>query len=344
MREPIPPGDRGPRPCAARFKRESRIGWSRSAPDQVGRMRPVLTIVGSLPPFLGEPEEALGAAVSLQRAHGVGLLTDGEQRGDMLSLYAELPGLRVDRGVPRVVGRIRPMEDPARFTKVADLDRLRATYPKLRFKVSLTGPMTFLLATAAGGAGPAYRGPMDPQLHHDLTDALRPIAHEIARRGAHLQVDEPILSQGMRDYGPALRRIDRLASEVPRERTSLHVCGSLVRAKTLDALFQLEEVSTLNLGFAGRLERENQALLEPRAWNEHGLLLGAGCINVQVSSPVEVMEPAAVADLLRMIVDRVGPETIGFVLTDCGMRATPSDLVPALLENLHRGFEEVFPR
>lgn len=306
-------------------------------------MRPPLALVGSLPPYPGGPEAALRSAVGVQRAHGMGLLTDGEQSGDMLSLFAELPGIRMAGGVPRVVNRIRPMENPADFAKVVDLDRLLAAHPDSPLKVALTGPTTFLLATAAAGVGLAYRGPMDPKLHDDLTDALIPIAREIARRGAHLQIDEPILSQGMRDYGPALTRIDRLASEAPRERTSLHVCGSLARAKTLDALFHLEAVSTLNLAFAGRIERENRSLLEPRAWREHDMRLGAGCTDVQVSRPEEIMGSARVADLLRFIVERVGSEAVGMVLTDCGLRATPPDLVPPLLEQLHLGYETVFP-
>ena len=307
-------------------------------------MRPVLTLIGSLPPFGGAPDEALKAAVEMQRAHGIELLTDGEQRGDMLSPYTEIPGIQEGRGVPRITGRIRPMEDPARFTKVRDLDRLRSLYPGAAFKVSLTGPATFLLACAASGAGPSYRGPMDPSLHDDLTEALGPIARELGRRGASLQLDEPILSQGMRDYGPEIHRLDLLASELPRDRMSLHVCGGLARTKALDALFRLERISVLSLAFAGKAERENRALLEPRSWEDRDLRLGAGCIDVQVSRPEEVMKPSEVAALLREIMRTAAPEHLAFVLPDCGLRATAPDLVPPLLENLHRGFEDVLPR
>jgi methionine synthase II (cobalamin-independent) len=306
-------------------------------------MRPLLTNVGSLPPMSGPPDELLESVVELQRAHGMDLLTDGEQRGDMLSFYTEIPGIREGPGVPRIVDRIHPMEDPARFLKVRNLDRLRSLFPGAAFKVALTGPATFLLACAAGGAGASYRGPMDPTLHDELTEALRPIAHEIGRRGAHLQLDEPILSQGMRDYGPALHRLDLLASEVPRDRASLHVCGGLARAKTLDALVRLTRIPTLSLAFAGKVERENRALLTPRFWEEHDFRLGAGCIDVQVSRAEEVMEPKGVTELLREIEAGVGPEHLAFVHPDCGLRGTPVDLVPALLTNLRLGFAEVFP-
>ena len=306
-------------------------------------MRPILTTVGSLPPPSSPTEDPLEDALRLQRERGFRLLTDGEPRGDMLSLYAELPGIRLSRGIPRVVGRIRPMDDPAQFTKVRDLDALRARYPETPFKVSLTGPSTFLLASAAGGAGSAYRGPLDPGLHDDLTEALRPLAHEIARRGAHLQIDEPILSQGMRDYRPALTRLDRLASEAPRQHASVHVCGSLVRAKTLEALFRLQGFAVLSLAFAGKLERENLPLLEPAGWEDHDVSLGAGAMDVQVSGADDLMGEEAIEALLREIVARVGLEHVAFVLPDCGLRATPAALVPPLLDRLHRGFLRAFP-
>lgn len=261
----------------------------------------------------------------------------------MLSPYATLPGIKDQSGVPRIIGRILPLEDPANFPKVRDLDFLRGAFPELSFKVTLTAPSTFLLAVAAGGVGPAYRGPLDPRLHEDLTAALRPIAHEIGRRGGHLQLDDPILSQGMRDYRPTLRRLDAIASEVPRDRTSLHVCGGLVRSKALDAVQQLEAVSTLSIAFAGRSEAENLALLSRRAWEERDLTLGAGCIDVQVSNEAQLMTPEAVARLLREIEDRAGAERIRYVLPDCGLRGTPRDLVPTLLERLRQGFSLVHP-
>ncbi len=306
--------------------------------------RPILTGIGSFPPRPGPAEQAMVDLVELQRAHGFGLFTDGEQRSDMLALYASLPGVQSNRGVPRIVGRIRPLEDPAAFVKVHDLDALRARFPDLQFKVTLTGPTTFLLATAASGAGPAYRGALDERLHDDLTEALRPIAHELAIRGAFLQVDDPILSQGMRDYAPALRRLDSVAAEVPRERATVHVCGGLVRSKVVPALLdRLESVSTLSLAFAGRSERENVTLLDSKSWEDADKTLGVGCIDVQVAPGGTVMSADAAADLLRSVRDRVGRERVRFVLPDCGLRATPPEAVPVLLDRLRTAYETVFP-
>ena len=305
-------------------------------------VRPLLTTIGSFPPLEGSPESMLQQVVEMQRGHRLDVFTDGEQRGDILSMYARLPGLGTAGGMPRVVGRIRPLEDPAGFEKVRDLEFLRRAFPDAKFKVGLTGPATFFLACVSGGVGPAYRGPLDPAMYDDLTEAIAPIAHEIAHRGAMLQIDEPILSQGMRDYGPALGRLDRIAAEASREAVSIHVCGGLVRSRALDALFRLERVGTLNLAFAGRAERENRALLSAGPWEEHDLRLGAGCVDVQVARPEEVMTPQAVAEVLRQILGRVGRGHLGFVLPDCGFRATPPSLVPGLLKSLVDGFGEVF--
>lgn len=305
-------------------------------------MRPVLTSIGSLPRQAPSLEDAIVKAVELQREHGLTRLTDGEPRGDMLSLYASLPGIRSIGSMPRIVGRVRSPEDPAEFPKIRDLDFVRSRFPDLAFKVSLTGPTTFILAAASTGAGPAYKGAMDPALHDDLTEAIRPIAREAARRGADVQIDDPILSQGMRDFGPAMRRLDAIASEVPRDRASLHVCGSLARGKVLDALFRLENASTFNLAFAGRAERGNLDLLSRREWEDRDCSLGAGVANVQASTKEEVTRSDEVARLLRLASERVGEGRLRAVTPDCGLRATAAELVHPILSELHGGYRIAF--
>ncbi len=282
-------------------------------------------------------------AVDFQRQHGLELLTDGEQRADMLAIYDSLPGIHSEGGIPRIVGRVLPLDDPVDFPKIRDLDFLRKAFPDVRFRVNLTGPTTFAFACASTGSGPAYRGALDPALHDDLTEAIRPLAHEVGRRGVDLQIDDPILSQGMRDYGLALKRLDAIASEVPRGKTSVHVCGGLARGRVLDALLRLQNVSALNLAFAGRMERENVALLDRPAWKDRDMSLGAGCISVQVSRAEEVMSPGTVAGLLQTIADRVGTDRIRYVLPDCGFRATPAQFVPQILENMRIGYNGAFP-
>jgi len=305
--------------------------------------RPLLTSIGSFPAMSNDPMDAMHKIVAFQRAYGLDVLSDGEGRADILHIYAGFPGVRVGGGVPRIVGRIEPLADPAAFFKIRDLDHLRSAYPDALFKITLTGPSTFALACGSSGAGPAYKSALDPVLHDDLVEAIRPLAHEAARRGALVQIDDPILSQGMRDFGPTLRRLDAIASEVPRDRMNLHVCGGLARGKVLEALMGLEHISTLLVAFAGRMERANEGLLDPRAWEDRDLFLGAGSIPVQVSRKEEVASPEEVASLLRRISERMGPSRFRYVLPDCGFRGTANEFVPDILGNLRKGFEAAFP-
>lgn len=306
-------------------------------------MRPLLSSLGSYPRLADETEDAIRKAVELQRANGMGLLTDGEVRGDILHAYAELPGVRVQSGMPRIVGKIQPVDDPSAFSKIRDLAFLQSEYPGMPFKVTFTGPTTFAFSVASTGAGPAYRGAMDPALHEDLAAAIRPLVREAARRGAFIQIDDPFLSQGMRDFTTTLQRLDAIASEAPRDRMHLHVCGGLARGKVMDALLRLERISTLFLAFAGRLERENLDLLDGRAWSDRDMFLGAGCIPVQVAKTEEVSTPKAVADLIGRVSQRIGPDRLRYVLPDCGFRATAKEFVPPILESLRKGFEAAFP-
>jgi len=305
-------------------------------------MRPLLTSEGSFPRMATDLHDAIRSAVAFQIAHGLELLTDGEQRGDMLSMYEGLPGITADRGIPRFTGRVLPVDDPARFVKLQDLVFVRGAFPDRAFRVNLTAPTTFAFACGSSGAGPAYRGATDPALHDDLTEAIRPLAREVGRKGVHLQIDDPILSQGMRDFGPALRRLDAIAGEVPRDRVSVHVCGSLARGKALEALLRLENVSVLNLAFAGRLERSNVALLDPRPWADRDLSLGAGCAHLQVTKAEEVMAAESVGRLLKEIAGRMGWERVRYVLPDCGFRGTPPEFVGPILDGLRGGFERAY--
>src|SRR3989304_5397489 len=92
---------------------------------------------------------------------------------------------------------------------------------------------------------PPRGSPMSPLLTSEGSfprmAAARPAAaREVGRKGVHLQIDDPILSQGMRDFGPALRRLDAIAGEVPRDRVSVPVCGSLARGEALEGLLRLQ--------------------------------------------------------------------------------------------------------
>jgi methionine synthase II (cobalamin-independent) len=207
-------------------------------------------------------------------------------------------------------------------------------------KVAITGPTTLGMTCGSRKMASHYRGLLDPTLCEDIASALAPVARELARLGAHVQIDEPFLSQGYRDLAERVALLDVIAEGLPSERTSVHVCGFIGRFGVVDHLLNLENVSVLSFGFAGRQERGNLNFLKGDAFRDSGKRLGAGCIAVTPLSEAEVDDAEAVKALLEAILDRVGPDSIAYAHPDCGLRATSRPLVPIILDNLHAGIDK----
>jgi methionine synthase II (cobalamin-independent) len=298
------------------------------------------TTIGSLPRFSDDIDEALGKAVEFQRAMGLDLLADGEQRTDMISYFAEsFEGLEVRGGFPVVTGRIALRGSPQDFTKVKDLDLFRRKFPGVWPKVAITGPTTLGMTCASRKVESHYKGLSDFSLYQDAAAALAPIAKALSDRGAHVQIDEPFLSQGFKDLPDRVALLDEVARGLPPERVSVHVCGFIGRFGVVGHLLRLRGVSTLSFGFAGRLEEPNIGHVERSAFEEHGKRLGAGCISVTPMSEAEVHSPEQVRSRLADICGRVGRENIAYAHPDCGLRATRKELVPIILRNMRAGVD-----
>ena len=299
------------------------------------------TTIGSLPRFADGIEDALGKAVEFQRAVGLDLLADGEQRTDMISYFAEsFQGLSVRDGFPVVTGRIGLKGSPGDFTKVKDLAALRRLFPDVSPKVAITGPTTLGMTCASRKVESHYRGLSDFTLYEDIAAALAPIAKALADIGAYVQIDEPFLSQGFKDLPARVALIDRVAHGLPRERTSVHVCGYIGRFGVLDHLVRLENISTLSFAFAGRLEEPNIGHVDRTPFEEHGKRLGAGCISVTPMSEAEVQTPKQVRSKLGDICGRMGRDNVAYAHPDCGLRATKKELVPIILRNMRAGVDQ----
>jgi len=298
------------------------------------------TTIGSLPRFDDDIEVALGKSVEFQRAFGLDLLADGEQRTDMISYFAEsFQGLEVRNGFPVVTGKISLTGSPKDFTKVKDLATLRRRFPDVSPKVAITGPTTLGMTCAARKVESHYKGLSDFSLYEDIAVAIAPVAKALAEGGAHVQIDEPFLSQGFRDLPARVALLDRVAGGLPRDRTSVHVCGHVGRFGVVDHLLRLERVSVLSFAFAGRLEEPNIGHVDRAPFEEHGKKLGAGCISVTPMSESEVQTPDQVRSKLGDICGRVGRENVAYAHPDCGLRATKKELVPLILTNLRAGVD-----
>lgn len=298
------------------------------------------TTIGSLYRFREDLLESIDEAIAFQNELGLDLISDGEQRTDMVSYFAEsLSGLSVANGMPVIDGKVELKGDPGEFSKVKDLAYIRSKHPEIEVKVAITGPTTLGMTCGSRGVGPHYGGLNDFALYEDIAAALAPVARSLADLGAHVQIDEPFLSQGYRDLRERVALLDRVADGLPADRTSVHVCGSVGRFGALSHLMKLENLSVISLGFAGRQERSNIDALEDTGFSDNAKRLGAGCIAVTPLNEEEVGDAESVRALLEAISDRVGLESIAYAHPDCGLRVTGKSLVPIILRNLRAGVD-----
>ncbi len=297
------------------------------------------TTIGSLFRFDSDLHNSIEHALSFQREHRLDILTDGEQRTDMISYFAEsFNGLAVESGSPLVTGKISLRNGPESFSKVQDLEYIRAHHPDLTVKVALTGPTSLGMTCASKKIKSHYKNIMDFDMYDDIASALAPLAKALVDRGALVQIDEPFLSQGHRDVEARVDLLDYIAKGLPKERLSVHVCGFIGRPKLVESLLGLEHYSVISFGFAGRVERPNIDHVS-RAFGTHDKKLGAGCISVTPLTEKDVCTPEDVAERLTSIASKVGRENIAYAHPDCGMRATDKSLVPLILENMRAGVD-----
>jgi methionine synthase II (cobalamin-independent) len=299
------------------------------------------TTIGSLSRFGDDLNESIDEAIKFQLAHGLDIISDGEQRTDMISYFAEsFEGLGVENGVPVILGRISLKNGPESFSKVKDLKYIRSKFPDLRVKIAITGPTTLGMTCGSRKIKSHYRSLVDFSLYEDISESLAPIAKAIVDAGASVQIDEPFLSQGYRDLEARVKLLDRIASGIPRHKVSTHICGYVGGHGVVDHLLKLENVSTLSFAFAGRIEKPNISHISRKAFEDNDKKLGAGCATVTPMIESEVNTPDQVTGKLGEVAGRVGRDNIAYAHPDCGMRATSKSLVPIILSNMRAGVDQ----
>jgi methionine synthase II (cobalamin-independent) len=303
-------------------------------------MRLKRTVIGSFPRLAEDDEKAFELAVALQRKYGIDLLSDGEQRGDMIVYLARtIPGLAVQGNVPKVVGKVSPPEHPEKVHKVADYFALRKKYPDLTFKVTLTGPTTLAISCGSKGLSKDYRSYVDFSLTQDIAEALKAIARPLIKARAYIQIDEPILSQGFRDLRERIGLIDYVLEGADPERCATHICGWLGRQPVLQELAKLENVSVLSHAFSALQEKENVKLLSQSLFEDSGKKLGAGVISVSPIHDYDIETPESVASRIDNIASIVGEDNIAFLHPDCGLGATRKEYVERIMHAFQTGCE-----
>lgn len=302
------------------------------------------TVIGSFWKLDDDPETAIRKAVDLQVRHGIDLVTDGEQRYDMIQYFHQFPGLEKTRVGVRIIGRIQPLPGPSDFIKVNDYKFVRKYldangHQDTDIKTTITGPVTLGFSCGAHGIKDHYKNVMDLQIYTDMADALRPLAVQMLEMGSYVQFDEPGISAGFIQPDQAVKTLDYLLSGIPENylkthKVSVHMCGSLAKPTYLVDLVLKTRTPILSFAFAGRTEKENINLFTKELLSKHEKRLGVGCVPVSPTSLKDVDTSETVKSRVEQIVTRLGVESIAYFHPDCGMKSTPLDVTDEILARM----------
>ncbi len=269
------------------------------------------TAVGSYPPGDLPPRRAIQQAVEDQIAAGIDLISDGQVRADIISLFAAgIPGFqRAPDGVWELAA---PPDLPGEPLASGDylLARLLAK-GRAAVKGVLTGPITLALSTRLLPGAP-YDGNSDPQFILRLAGILGREAAALVAAGAEIvQIDEPMLPDAIQN-GLELE----LAEQALRDVTAiipfsiLHICAD-VRPIAYELLSM--PIAALNIAGA-RIDA--LSAFEADDLESAGIRLVYGCADTQAPQPESRQTIQA---RIERAVERLGAEHL-WLSPDCGLR------------------------
>lgn len=276
----------------------------------------LMNSLGSYDPF----KDAIKSSVIAQLDAGVDIVSDGQVRGDMVSIFTRyIPGMKIEGGNTFIVGKIR---NPTQEISIKDLqyaksvikDYYGGNIPEGKgIKGIITGPNTIVHSSRIQSF---YKNKEDAiiDLAHSLKFEVDAIAKKV--KPVYIQVDEPFLSTGMVEMKTAREAIDILKEglDVP---LGMHVCGILSDAFADIARFN---VDILDFEFAGN--NVNLGVLEKNASLISDKKLGFGCVDSSVN---EVDDINDIDELVSKAIEIVGKDNI-ILDPDCGLRRAPKDV------------------
>lgn len=295
------------------------------------------TVVGSYPVELKEPssakdkllkalgasdpyKEAIKSSVIAQLDAGVDIISDGQVRGDMVSIFTEyIPGMIIEDGNTMIVSKIvRPIREISvkdlQYAKKVMSDYYGGSIPEGKgVKGIITGPNTIVHSSRIKFF---YKNREDAII--DLAHSLKYEADAIAKKvePVYIQIDEPFLSTGMVDMKTAREAIDIIKDglEVP---LAMHVCGILSDAFKDISRFN---VDILDFEFAGN--NVNLGVLEENAGLIADKKIGFGCVDSSVNTVDDIKD---VDELVTKAIEIVGKDNL-LLDPDCGLRRAPKDV------------------
>lgn len=295
------------------------------------------TVVGSYPVEIKEPssakdkllkalgandpyKEAIKSSVIAQLDAGVDIISDGQVRGDMVSIFTQyIPGMIIEDGNTMIVSKIvRPIHEISvkdlQYAKKVMNDYYGGSIPEGKgVKGIITGPNTIVHSSRIKFF---YKNREDAII--DLAHSLKYEADAIAKKvePAYIQIDEPFLSTGMVDMKTAREAIDIIKDglDVP---LAMHVCGILSDAFKDISRFN---VDILDFEFAGN--NVNLGVLEENAGLISGKKIGFGCVDSSVNTVDDIKD---VDELVTKAIEIVGKDNL-LLDPDCGLRRAPKDV------------------
>lgn len=276
----------------------------------------LLNAFGSYDPF----KQAIESAVVAQLDAGVDIISDGQVRGDMVSIFTRyIPGMKIESGNTFIVGKIR---NPTREISIDDLKYAKNVMSKYYggkipegngVKGIITGPNTIIHSSRIQSF---YKNKEDAiiDLAHSLKYEVNAIEKKV--KPVYIQVDEPFLSTGMVDMKTAREAIGIIKDgmEIP---LGMHVCGIL--DNTFKEIVKFD-VDILDFEFAGN--NVNLGVLEKNASLLAGKKLGFGCVDSSVNTVDDIED---IDSLVSKAIEVVGKDSL-LLDPDCGLRRAPKDV------------------
>lgn len=276
-------------------------------------------------PFLWSIEESVNDFA----AAGVEMLSTGQTRGDLFSLFLDpkfVKGIEWDGPQARVTGRLSRSSG----IRIHDVNFARSVAPE---QASLKEPITdaYTLARFAKISTGSYRDTRD--LARDINrKVVIPELEDLqaSRSVAMVQLDSPNIAteSAVPDYIRGLYEEVASASRLP---LALHACGDATR---LFRFLTTLSVDTLELDFY-----HYPRLLEEASRRNFDQSIGMGVTDAQ-SPRVESVEE--IASLVRRGTKALGEHRIGWVHPHCGQRSLHRETAFEKNANLTIARDDVF--
>jgi methionine synthase II (cobalamin-independent) len=301
------------------------------------------TIIGSFPRFHNSLDDSIKTIIDLQLANKIDIISDGEQRYDMIGYFHQIPGLIDEKGKLCIGKKIQSLDEINEFEKISDFifssDYIRKLGSDVLIKTALTGPITLGMTCAMNGMKSYYTSVMDTRIYEDISLAIQPIIIRLLELGSLVQIDEPGLSGGFMRPEIAVKIINNMleksiAKEKWRDKLSIHVCGSISRVKNLFGNLLDLNTSVLSLAFSGNIEKENLKIISKKDIEKASKKIGFGCIGTQVSKINDVDSDIEIIKRLEEISRLIDLNNVAYVHPDCGLRNNSIDVVERILRNL----------